>query len=286
MGPGTQLNCAIDFLVADDKTGVRYKFHLRRADGPLAFGSPWVLFGLSAHGEMQGLEVYNVVTHRTQRIHCGFCLGADGYAIGARWLELDVEKTVPCENGTGVPQGNCGANVDSYYDLVHHTIRRKLATTSDTTIDLNSAKLVRPICPPLSVPPHGSLTFYGTFAVATAPAPQGAQPNASTTLEECRSQVQTPLDAPFELRGSGQAVVATSHAVGNTNAVAWAVTNASGDDTGEVDGVLLPRLVPFSFTLPPTIVTQPSTFSITLAMDAERLYVIGDNGDTWSAPFP
>ncbi len=278
-----QGSCASNFLLVDDKTGVRHEFHVRNTDGPLAFGVPWVLFGISAHGYARGLDLYNVVTHRMKRLNCG-CLGANGYVIGSRWLEFYVQKIMGCNDGTGVPQGNCGPNVYSYYDLVRHTTRRDLTTPNGTTVNLNSGKLIQRICRPLEVPAHGALTFYGPFAVATQPTPQGSNPSYSTTLEKCGSQLQTPLDAPAELLGSGGNLVATSLAVGNSHAVAWAVTNSVGEDTGQVEGVLLPSLQSFSFTIPAAIETPPNT--LRLAMDAERLYVIGNSDNTWSAPFP
>jgi hypothetical protein len=283
---------ASNFLIINDKTGARHAFHLYGAEGPFAFGVPWIVFGLTAGGYTTGLELYNVVTNRTERISAKcHCWGLD-YAIGARWLEFYVQEPGSCGDGE---HESCGPSVYYAYDLVRHTRRRNLRLTSPyglvgcspssytacysastTVLDLNSPRLVQRICAPLSVPIGGSLTLYGGFAVVTAPQP-GSGPGASMTLEECGSQLQMPLAAGLAVRPT---------VVGNSRALAWAVTNTYGERTGEIDGLLLPSLNPFSFTIPTTFAIQPPNGIFTIAMDAERLYITDANGNVYSAPFP
>lgn len=222
-------------------------------------------------------ELYNFVTKKTHKCpaQCGpNDADAIGYAVGSRWLETFIQQPGSC--GDGVHYG-CGPITEYFYNIETGHFRYSSSTSSTTIADLNSRGLLHRVCPPLRVPPGGplggsyggapvpTLTFFGSFAVATAT-------YRSWLLERCGSNLHMPIGMTYENGPASPPVV-------STHAALWQVIDPLGLWHGQLAGVLLPSLRPFTAMLPSGLQGLPPVLS------AFRLYVRG-NGRVSAATIP
>lgn len=266
----TPYACATTFVLIDDQTRKHTFIHRRGFTSVLAFGAPWILWNRNGT-----YELYNFVTKKTQipALPNGTAVS---YAVGRRWLETFIQQPGPC--GDGVHNG-CGPITEHFSNIQTGHFLRSSSSSSTTIADLNSRRLFQHVCPPLQVPPGGPLggiyqgtavprlTLYGNFAVAT---PTGQ----SWLLERCGSTLQMPIGMSVE-NGPVSPPVVSSHAV------VWKVLDSGGFSHGQLAGVLLPSLQPFTATIPSNLSQEGF-----LGLSAFRLYVFGQNGSLWAASVP
>ena len=226
----------------------------------LAFGAPWIFFF-----EHNRFALYNVATKKTRSCGVPGCVPSGdviSYALGARWLETFVQQPGACGDGVHY---DCGPVTQSFYNIRAGRIRDGSPAKSTTVADLNSRRLSKRVCAPLRLPPGGSLTFYGSFAVAT-------ESDRTSVLEQCGSSLQMPIGMSYQ---NGP----VSSPVASTRAVLWPVIDPLGLWHGQIAGVLLPSLRRFT-------ASAPSNLGFPLALTAFRLYVAGAHGRLWAARMP
>jgi hypothetical protein len=221
--PEPTQRCASGFLLFDDQTGKRALIRSippscnPRAFGARvdAFGTPWVMFFCGNDDEL-----YNVVT-RTWR-PLGYCAGCAGdvvrEALGARWLEIDLQLPGSCGDG----HFSCGPVRPIFFNLQTRKLRHSWQKSRTTVLDLDSPTLVRHLCTPLRTPANGSLTMDGQFAVVTA--------GSGSYLQRCGSHRQTPL-LPGAAIAPGEGLLANAHGV------LWRVLDSQGVWHGQLAGV-------------------------------------------------
>jgi hypothetical protein len=255
-------------LLVDDRTEMRVKIRNSYSCGwlePRALGAPSVLFFCGGSDE----RVYNVVTGRWRRIGRAepACVGVGGgqtlepqsgqpvgEAVGARWVERQVQCPGPC---TPDYHNTCGPIEQVFINIRTGKVRRDLPGSPTTILDLDSPTLARKLCAPLRVPPGGSITMDGRFALVR-------KAGGSTYLQACGSHRQTALTSPEWW---------------NQRAVFWAVDSAGGW-RGKLAGILLPSLRRFTATIPARL---QSSF---ILLGASHLYMPDSNGKIWATQFP
>jgi hypothetical protein len=257
--------CASRFVLIDDRTDKRTVIHTSGLTELNAFGAPWIFF------TENGSDVlYNIATKKTRSCGPSGCVPQGGdnfaYALGRRWLETFVQQPGPCGDGV---HNECGPVTQSFYNIKTGRFRHGPPADSTTIADLGSRRLFRRACSPLQVPAGGTLTFYGSFAVAT-------QADQSSLLERCGGGLQMPIGVSSQGGPPGEIVA-------NTHAVLWQVVDQAGAWHGQFAGVFLPSLRRFTATLPSDI---PITDSGAIALTAFRVYVVDDNGRLWAAAIP
>jgi hypothetical protein len=271
----SQPHCGTGFLLLDDRTGKRRVIHVVNLGSATlqAFGAPWILFATEGAGE----QLYNIHTRKLQPLPCNAsCMAAfsatEVYELGSRWLEFEGPSGGPCGDGIHYDCGPLAAY--GYLNLITHEVRKNWSPTGNRRIvDLDSATLVRTVCQPLGVPTGGSLRLYGKFAVAT-------QADGSSFLEQCGSQLNMPLDGPYDPPSSPSAGVS-----GNDHAVTWQVLDQNGLWHGQLDGVLLPSLQRFTASIPSYIADSGGP----AGLDSSRMYFVSGlavHAALWAAPFP
>lgn len=270
------------FLLLDDRTGKRSMIRTAGLNEVLAFGAPWILFS-----NFGSLELYNIGTRKWRPFYPelynatypeGYVLSATVVAMGARWVEFEVNQTGSCGDGI---HNECGAITHPFYNI--RTGKRRYESPENTTVfDLNSSTLLRTVCRPLRVPSNGSLTFYGKFAVASEP---DSEQDKSLFLERCGSYLHMEIDEP---KGGPSGDLYAGDLSANTHAVLWRVLDATGRWHGRFAGRLLPSLRGFTVTLPSNIHIPVQTRSVTAvtALDSFRLYVVDELGGLWAAVLP
>ena len=172
-------------------------------------------------------------------------------AVGARWLEVQVQPHDPCGNGVHY---SCGPTTYIYYNI--RTGKPQSPSVGGTTIiDLNSPTLTRQICPPLVGP---ALTFYGSVAVSEEP--------GGIYVERCGSHLNLPLVlAPY-----------AGTLLANTHAVAFCSSSSE-----QQPGIFLPSLRRLTFTAP----SSPGGCGSTV-LGARHLYYVDMQERLWAATFP
>jgi hypothetical protein len=247
------------FVLIDERTGKRIVMP-RGCEGGVV-GVPWVALYC---GESPGplfnpfYGLYNIETRTLRRFPCdAVCQqdfdNANLLAVGARWLELQLQPDQPCGDGVHY---TCGPPTDVYYDV--RTGRPRVPSTSPSAIvDLNSPTLTRPPCRPLIGP---LWWFDGTFALA--------QEANGMFLERCGSDIKMPLVTASNSPGS---------VLANTEAVA-----SCSDSSTQASGIFLPSLRRFTFTVATNSFNVPACPTV-----LGQRYVYYDDAQErlWAAPF-
>ncbi len=241
------------FVLINDRTGRRIVMP-RGCDGGVV-GVVWVALYC---GDLTGpafspfYGLYNIQKRRLRRFPCdAVCQqdydNANLVAVGARWLEVQLQPNQSCGDGVHY---SCGPTTDVYYNV--RTGEPRVPSVGQSTIvNLNSPTLTRRLCPPLIGP---LWWFDGRFAVA--------QETNGVFLERCGSDLNKPL------------IVATTYAgivLANTEAVAFC-----SDSRTEQSGIFLPSLRSFRFTVNacPTVLGE------------RNVYYDDAQDRLWAAPLP
>jgi hypothetical protein len=255
--------CATRYVLIDDRTGKRTVIDASGSLDVQAFGWPWVFGFKNLHDVL-----YNIATKKTRRCAASRCQpdGALSYALGSRWLETFVQQPGACGDGE---HNQCGPVTPSFYNIKSGHVDDSSPPNATTVADLNSHWLFHPVCPPLQVPPGGSLAFYGSFAVAT----EGAQYGGSSLLERCGTNLQIPIGTPYP----------PPLFFANPHVVIWQILDLTGAWHGQFAGVLLPSLRPFTATLPAALQNEDP---FPVGLTAFRLYVVDATGRLWAARIP
>jgi hypothetical protein len=252
------------FVLRDERTGAQST--LRRPDcGPGTVGVPWVAFECS-HGPL--FQLYNVRTHKWRRIRCDrqcqpYQYMIESLRVGVNWLAVEIAPHEGCGDGV---HNDCGANTHLFYNIA--TGKPRVPNlTQKTMVDLDSTKLTRRVCSPLTVPSYSAaspgfpplLTFYGKFGLA--------QESNGVYLRRCGSHLNMPLVSGYY---AGQLI-------GNAHAVALC-----RDSRQPGAGIFLPSLRRFTFTLPST-----AERCWAAALSPDHLYVLDTQRSVlWDAAFP
>jgi hypothetical protein len=260
---GAPSGCATSFVLIDDRTGKRTVIHEPGFTELAAFGAPWIFFQTTPRDVL-----YNIATKQTRRCGRSQCQpsgGAIGYALGSRWLETVVRQPGWC--GVGDPD-QCGPITQSFYNINSGHLDDSSPPNDTTVADLNSRRLFHPVCPPLQVPPGGSLAFYGSFAMATE--------GGSSLLERCGTNLQIPI-------GISSPAAPQARVFANRHAVIWQILDQTGSWHGQFAGILLPSLRPFTATVPAAL---QNAGAVPVGLTAFRLYVWDSTGRLWAARMP
>jgi hypothetical protein len=240
------------FVLLDDRTGGRIVAP-RSCDAGVV-GFPWVALYCGDASQWYGL--YNIQTRKLRRFPCdALCRQDYDYsnlaAVGARWLEIQVQPPASCGDGVHY---SCGLTTYDYYNI-RTGKPQSPPVGKNTIIDLDSPTLTRPICPPLMGP---ALTFYGSFAVSQEP--------GGIYVERCGSD----LNLPLVLTPYAGTLLANAHAV--------AFCSSSSE---QQPGIFLPSLRRLTFTAPSALGGCGST-----VLGARHLYYADPHARLWAATFP
>jgi hypothetical protein len=248
------------FVLIDERTGKRSVMP-RGCDGGVV-GVQWVALYC---GDLPGPRLhpfyglYNIEKRTLRRFPCDAVCQQDYYnanllAVGARWLELQLQPDQSCGDGEHY---TCGPTTDLYFNV--RTGRPRVPPASRSTIvDLDSRTLTRPLCRPLIGP---LWWFDGTFAVA--------QEASGMFLERCGSDMKMPL------------VTATNYAgttLANTEAVAFCSFSST-----QTAGIFLPSRRRFTFTVPKNASNVPACPTV---LGQRYVYYDDEQERLWAAPFP
>lgn len=237
----------------DEQTGRRRRVTLPagcRSGGRVSpvLGDSWLLADCG-HGRV---DLYSPAGHewravtvapacRNYKSKAGGCIPI---AVGTDWIEYDKQS---------IRLGDSFI----FQNLATGAVRRD-PTNTTTLPDLDSPVLAQRVCPPLRVPPHGTLTFDGRFALA-----EGA---AGTFIEKCGSHLHVAV--------SSDTVAAAP------DSIVWSVSPTSAPS-----GVFLPSLRRFTIAPPPG-----HSFIVDVELGIRHIYITvatgGGGADVWSAPAP
>jgi hypothetical protein len=228
----------------------------------------------------QSYRLYNTATGRTRSLAVSPLLGYQGCrlgcislaAVGSDWVGFQVpaldEHIVPSYEFQNI---NTGRTVT------------KDPTGTSTTVDLNTARLVKKLCRPLESPVvsngyssgWGSLTFDSVYAIAAG---------GAAVLERCGAKVHRRLT--LSVPGyTGSYPAGCAHLAcplaSNAHAVIWPST---GD---RLSGLFLPSLKRFTIRIPAKVrgTPEPDARSYQLALTPRTLYV-NLNGHIFGIPAP
>ena len=256
---------------------------------------PWVTFNCAPGVIVGGVgigppapELYSPATGQWQAVSpspgvlCPSTSCTDRYfpeAAGRAWLQYDHES---CDTGgQHCSSGSVFQNL-STGELRHDPSR------GATTVDLSAPSLSQTVCRPLTVPTTyelfaaapvpGSLSFYGSFAVAIG----GDKNGPRVYLERCGTHLHRLLTtAPIESLPVFGA---------NTREVVWM------SHSHFLSALTLPGLRPFTIRLPERLVARTcspdeySTCVAQIALTNRRLYLLTPStsgpGQLWTAPTP
>jgi hypothetical protein len=257
----------------DDQTGRRRIVTAPFGCFPTAIGGAWLMFQCGI-GYPPAMMLYHLASPGRWQAPApspelaGYCTVYSPYtfgytcaaiAVGTLWLEYDVAS---CQNGE-----HC-LNTYVLANIATGTVLNDPATAGGTLIaDLNAPSGRQTLCAPLRVPGNlteihlepGSLTFYGTFAVAVA----GNAGDSSVFLERCGSRLRALLQNGYGL----------TPAAGNQNALLWS------QGITKLAGVLLPNQRRIAIPLP-----VPDAGTVPIALGPRTLY-ISDSG-LWQTTAP
>lgn len=264
------------------------------AEGPSALeplNLPWVTFNCAPGAVLGGVgigpptpELFSPATGQWQAVSPSpgvVCPGAgctDRYfpeGAGSAWLQYDHES---CDTG-----GQHCSSSSVFQDISTGELRQD-PSGGATTVDLNAPNLAQTVCRPLRVPTTfelfapalvpGSLTFYGSFALAIGGDANGPQ----VYLERCGTHLHRLLiTAPLERRP----VVGA-----NTHEVVWM------SHPHFLSGLTLPGLRRFTISLPQRLVARScspddySTCVAQIALTNRHLYLLAASGQVWTARAP
>lgn len=240
-------------VLIDDRTGKQIVLD-RFGCGAAALGVPWVLFQCNG----SNFTLYNVSTGKSKSLACGQAcdqalIQDEGLLVGKRWIEFIEEPRGDCGDGE---HSTCGPTTYVFKNIQTGKMRYPAPLTSSEVYDLDSPALVRSLCSPLGVPAAGSFDLLADgFGIAFE--------RSGAFLERCHSSLHMELPA-FEL---GPWL--------NSHMIFWAMPNQAG----RYQGMFIPSLRRFTFTIPPVIDGET-----TLAND--RIYVARDSGGEWAAAMP
>ena len=287
-----------DVTLIDDQTG-RVRTVSRVGCGALGRSAlepldlPWVTFNCAPGVILGGVgigppapELYSPATGQWQAVSPGpgvLCPGTgctDRYfpeAAGRAWLQYDHES---CDSG-----GQHCSSSSVFQNLSTGELRHD-PSGGATAVDLNAPNLSQTVCRPLTVPMTyelfapapvpGSLTFYGSFALAIG----GDDNGPRVYLERCGTHLHRLLTtAPLE-----RSVVLGA----NTHEVIWM------SHPHFFSALTLPGLHPFTIRLPRRLVARtcsPDDYSACVAQIAltnRRLYLLTASypEQLWTAPGP
>lgn len=253
---------------------------------------PWVTFNCPP-GILGGIgigppapELYSPATGQWQAVSPSpgvLCPGTgctDRYfpeAAGSAWLQYDHES---CDTG-----GQHCSSSSVFQNLSTGELRHD-PSRGATTVDLNAPDLSETACRPLTVPMTdelyapapvpGSLTFYGSFAVAIG----GDKNGPRVYLERCGTRLHRLLTT---------APLAADPVVGaNTREVVWM------SHPHFLSALTLPGLRPFTIRLPRRLIARTcspgyySTCVAQIALTTHRLYLLTASypEQVWTAPNP
>lgn len=256
---------------------------------------PWVTFNCAPGRILGGVgigppapELYSPATGQWQAVSPSpgvLCPGTgctDRYfpaAAGRAWLQYDHES---CDTG-----GQHCSSSSAFQNLSTGELRQN-PSRGATTVDLSAPSLSQTVCRPLTVPMTyelfapapvpGSLTFYGSFAVAIG----GDKNGPRVYLERCGTHLHRLLTtAPLE---------ALPVVGANTREVVWM------SDPHFLSALTLPGLRPFTIRLPKRLVARScsaeddSTCGAQIALTNRRLYLLTPSASgpeqLWAAPNP
>ncbi len=272
-------------VVTDDRTGVTTPLY--QGCYVVGIGDPWLLMGCpegASGAGGYGLQLYSLPTEARQPVSdnpnlpfspCNDeflpCAFADG--VGAQWIRFDAR---------------CEQCQDRFYYENIETAQVRLDPASSTTFaDLDSSDLTRSTCSGVRVlaqtrdghPSWGSLTVYGSVALATGDDAEGRE---AVYLERCGTRTRrllTTAPAP----GTPPAVASSPQSI------VWQSSPRA------LSGLLLPSLRPFTLPLPGPILAAedasaagaPDGRVVQLALTSRALYVLdGDGGRLWRTSAP
>jgi len=214
--------------------------------GPF-LGPPWLLFDCATQPQL-----YNLKNRRLRNLNCGGACVNTGVAavqaIGSDWIEYNEDAFCNSNYST--------CNAGYTFVEIPSGINRRVTLDASHYIDLNARSLLRPLCAPLVPTSYGEWTFYGSHGVG--------ENSQGLFVQRCGSNLQTELidNVP------GSPVTAPQ---GNQHAIF-----SCKDNTGQYEGLFLPSLRPFSFTLP----RKPKA-GCSAALGDDEIYV-----GAWRARFP
>jgi hypothetical protein len=250
----------------DDQTGRRRTVTAPFGCFPTAIGGAWLMFQCGI-GHPPAMMLYHLASPgrwqapaaspelaRYCTVYSPYTFGymCAAIAVGTYWLEYDLAS---CQNGE-----HC-VNTYVLVNIATGTVLNDPASAGGTLIaDLNAPAGRQTLCTPLRVPGNlteiqlepGSLTFYGSFAVAVA----GNVGDGSVYLERCSSRLHELLQNGYGL----------TPAAGNPNALLWS------QSTTTLAGVLLPNQRRIAIPLP-----VPDAGIVQVALGPRTLY-ISDSG--------
>ncbi len=238
--------------------------------GMISFGGPWLMSTCgSSYGEGNGYKppayLYSLSRRKWSSVRgsgiensCAPTDVADVtctvIGIGARWIEFEHYELYL----TGQPCPPCSSSTTYILQSLQdsNTTVEDSATPGGKIIaDLSSRSGTRRLCWPLRVPPSGpppagpgTLTFHGSFAIASGFDPEG---HPYATLERCRSRLHIPLP------------VAPTLPVASSHAVIWQTAD------NELAGLYLPSLRRFTLRLPAS-----SSPTRAVALSQRTLYIL------------
>lgn len=223
-----------------------------------AFGPPWVLLECG-----QREKLYNIVTRRWR------AFSRDGACdtnctlpplIGARWVEVYFQDEGSCGDGVHY---SCGP-LESRFINIRTGLVRGASTGPHTILDLNSPKLVVPICEPVRLTPYAGAARLGRYVVVQA--------STGSYVQRCGSARKIPvLPAGVSSRGT---VLINPHGV-----LVQMVDSSSLDWSGSFEGIRVPSMHRFVTTAP------ADTRNPKFALNSRKLYVADQQGDYLAAPF-
>jgi hypothetical protein len=232
------------FVLLDDITGKRTKI-TACGEPDWRLGGPWAAFDCPSQAKRW--QLYNIHTHRWRRLPCDatcrrFHNLISVYAVGDKWLALDIRAHESCGDGIHY---ECGPETYLFYNIA--TGRPKTPhPAANAFIDLDSPTLTSQLCSPLSMPTGfpPPFVFNGRFAFVVSPGvPGDLDP---IYVQQCGSSERTFLSLPdlglLPFLGGF---------VENQYASAFCTPQVAPNRTlEEISGIYLPSLTPFTAALP------------------------------------
>lgn len=186
---------------------------------------------------------------------------------GAHWLEF---RQNDC------PQGEHCSSKNIFENIQTGTVAQDPAVPGgDQLADLDSPRLARRICSPLTIPAGfnifsapgpGDVTLAGQFALASSPGPTGG---FRTYLERCGTHLHQLIESNNAAQTAGPIAI-------SAHAIVWQQSQPG------LDLEFLPSRRRFRLRLP----SMANSVVSELALTANHLYVIDQNNKLWITPLP
>jgi hypothetical protein len=229
-------------------------------------------------------ELYDIARHHLQPFAPSPALTSDtcGFgcqriaAIGRDWIAL----TTPCADFS-----KCSTSF-GFQNLSTGATRRD-PTNRTTSVDLDSTRLARHACRPLTVPQDaqsiedgiypgwGSLTLDGAYGLEAG--------GTGDVLQRCGSHTRTLLTRTTPTHTCASRACPPAN---DRSTVVWQAA------AGRLQGVFLPSLQRFQITVPARVDPYARQLKYvradpyTLALAANTLYLVTPAGTVWAAPMP